>query len=105
LEDLRKLIAHGALAPSFLAALAGQYPSIDGVGLSNNLRGSGVSAIDVLRALAQSSYHPRDLLLSISGLRGDPKELLLSIVRGTGLGIAMNNLGFKQSERRQSDGA
>jgi hypothetical protein len=74
LKDLQKLIAHGVLLPKYfpndfraLETIVGQFPEIDILNITTNMKKYNVTAKQIQRLLANNpKYHPRDVLHALS---------------------------------------
>ncbi|KAJ3021171.1 hypothetical protein HKX48_009091 [Thoreauomyces humboldtii] len=85
MTELRTLISHGMVAPSFLPTLVSQFESVDA--------SKEVPASQLLRVLASTPFHPRDIFTALSSLHAD--SLLDMIKRGESIADALIKLGFK----------
>ncbi|KAI8839287.1 WD40-repeat-containing domain protein [Chytridium lagenaria] len=76
--QLKQLISHGLVLPSFLDTLVEQYKSIDSTQLHQNMRKYNIDPRQILRLIVNTKFHPKDLLLALSK-KGDADFLYNSI--------------------------
>ncbi|KAJ3356618.1 hypothetical protein HDU83_000480 [Entophlyctis luteolus] len=107
--DLKQLISHGLVLPSFLDTLLSQFSNIDSEKLFYNMKKAGVNSISLL---VNSKFHPRDILMALSKTT-DSSKLYGNIhvvgcivfsptanhqIQGTAITSVMMKMGFKPKE-------
>ncbi|KAJ3025956.1 UNVERIFIED_CONTAM: Target of rapamycin complex subunit lst8 [Siphonaria sp. JEL0065] len=89
--DLKQLISHGLVLPSFLDTLLTQFKGVDAEKLFYNMK--------KVRLLVNSKFHPRDILTALSSTTDSTKlytnALTLTRPKGNPIGPLMVKLGYK----------
>ncbi|KAJ3289644.1 hypothetical protein HDU79_003880 [Rhizoclosmatium sp. JEL0117] len=80
ISELKQLISHGLVLPSFLDTLLAQFPDVDAERLIYLMKKYKLHPRQLLQLLVNSKYHPRDILMALSGKvdTGKLYELALS---------------------------
>ncbi|KAJ3109986.1 hypothetical protein HK100_003194 [Physocladia obscura] len=105
ITDLKQLISHGLVLPSFLDTLLGQFTGIDADRLFYNMKKFKLHPTQLLRLLVNSKFHPKDILASLSSKK-EAAKLFANAQMGTPISNLMIKMGHKpltKSEAEQSE--
>eukprot|EP00736_Rhodelphis_marinus_P011668 Rmarinus@m.10223 len=92
-SGLRRVIAHGSLAPSFLTAVVAKSVGVDELQITRALEKSGVSPTVVLRALANAKqFSPQAVLRAIAD-EDVGQAVLRSLLVGVSVDCVMDSHG------------
>ncbi|KAJ3209277.1 hypothetical protein HDU67_006292 [Dinochytrium kinnereticum] len=92
--QLKQLISHGLVLPSFLDTLVDQYKAIDATQLHQNMKKFGIDPRQILRLIVNTKFHPKDLLIALAK-KGDADYLYNSIQTGTPITSFMLKHGYR----------
>ncbi|KAG5458684.1 MAG: hypothetical protein BJ554DRAFT_1046 [Olpidium bornovanus] len=94
LEELRQLLAHGAILPSFIDTLLDQHKDIDRAQLRENMARHDVQPRQFLRLLLNSQFRPEDLLSAVAAK--NRADLLFNLIRqGGNVNGYMRDVGYR----------
>eukprot|EP01135_Chromosphaera_perkinsii_P007248 Nk52_evm56s745 gene=Nk52_evmTU56s745 len=102
LEDVKKALAQGTVAPSYLANLLTQFPDIDGGLLFQKMKEFHVKPNALLRIMASGQYHPKDLLQALTNASSG-ESLFKGITMGFPITPIMEKLGYGKVEVDPTD--
>ncbi|KAJ3233678.1 Transducin beta-like protein 2 [Chytriomyces hyalinus] len=93
-EDLKQLISHGLVLPSFLDTLLSQFSSVDAEKLFFNMKKFKMQPNQLLRLLVNAKFHPRDVLKALSAA-DNAGVLFAAALSGVPISSLMIRLGYK----------
>ncbi|KAJ3154195.1 hypothetical protein HDU86_004739 [Geranomyces michiganensis] len=102
IPELRNLISHGLVAPTFLQTLLDQFETVDSVALVENMKKKDLSPTQILRLLVNIPFHPRDIFTALASKHSD--ALFDMVKRGAPITDIMIQLGFKPMSARDEQG-
>ena len=102
ISDIKKVLAHGTVAPSYLANLVTEFPDIDAAVLFQKMQEFNVKPNALLRMIASAKYHPKDLLSALTSATNG-ESLFRCMTMGFPLTPVMDSLGFSKLESAQDD--
>ncbi|KAJ3410356.1 hypothetical protein HDV05_003859 [Chytridiales sp. JEL 0842] len=91
--DLKQLVSHGLVLPSFLETLLDQYKSIDSSQLHQNLKKYNVHPRQILRLIMNTKFHPKDIIGALSQKR-NVDSLFSAVITGQSITQHMVNHGY-----------
>ncbi|KAJ3056892.1 hypothetical protein HK097_003052 [Rhizophlyctis rosea] len=94
IPELRTMISHGLVLPSFLNTLLDQYKSVDSTQLFNNMRKFDLRPRHILRLIVNNKFHPRDILTALA-TKSNPEGFYHQIAQGTPITAHMVKMGFQ----------
>ncbi|KAI8904591.1 hypothetical protein DFJ77DRAFT_244630 [Powellomyces hirtus] len=100
IPELRNLISHGLVAPTFLQTLLDQFETVDSTQLTDNMKRKDIAPPQILRLLVNTPFHPRDIFTALASKHSD--ALFDMIKRGMPITDVMIKLGFKPLNERDS---
>ncbi|KAJ3191737.1 TOR complex subunit lst8 [Irineochytrium annulatum] len=101
--ELKQLISHGLVLPSFLETLITQFsPEVNGSQLKVNMKKFELQPKQILRLIVNSKFHPRDILSALSGKPADA-EHLYNAINSKSKGNPITNLMLKQGFKTLGD--
>ncbi|KAJ3101507.1 Transducin (beta)-like 3 [Phlyctochytrium planicorne] len=92
--ELKQLISHGLVLPSFLDTLVDQYKTIDATQLDQNMKKFNILPRQILRLIVNTKFHPKDILNALSK-RTDAEFLFGQIQTGAPITSYMLNHGYR----------
>ncbi|KAJ3153099.1 hypothetical protein HDU89_000727 [Geranomyces variabilis] len=102
IPELRNLISHGLVAPTFLQTLLDQFETVDSAALVDNMKKKELSPTQILRLLVNTPFHPRDIFTALASKQSD--ALFDMVKRGAPITDMMVQLGFKPMSARDEQG-
>ncbi|KAI9344003.1 WD40-repeat-containing domain protein [Obelidium mucronatum] len=103
-DDLKQLISHGLVLPSFLDTLLAQFKGVDAEKLFYNMKKYKMHPQQLLRLLVNSKFHPRDILTALSS-KNDSAKLFTNALTGNPIGPIMSKMGYKPYDENSDDGS
>ncbi|KAJ3072138.1 Target of rapamycin complex subunit lst8 [Podochytrium sp. JEL0797] len=93
-SELKQLITHGLVLPSFLDTLLAQFKGIEAETLFYNMKKYKLHPQQLLRLLVNSKFHPRDILMALA-TKTHGAKLYSNALSGNPIHPIMIQLGFK----------
>ncbi|KAI8609392.1 WD40-repeat-containing domain protein [Chytriomyces sp. MP71] len=100
--DLKQLISHGLVLPTFLDTLLEQCKSVDPEKLFFNMKKFKMGPNQLFRLLANSKFHPRDILTALSQSK-NAGVLYSAALSGTPITSLMMKLGYTPYDPEKED--
>ncbi|KNC98818.1 uncharacterized protein SPPG_05795 [Spizellomyces punctatus DAOM BR117] len=94
IPELRNLISHGLILPTFLDTLLEQYKSVDTAQLAENMKNHEIASRQILRLIVNTNFHPRDILTAMASKK-DADTLYNMIRSGVPITNYMLKLGYR----------
>ncbi|KAJ3276915.1 hypothetical protein HK104_003585, partial [Borealophlyctis nickersoniae] len=104
IPQLRTMISHGLVLPSFLETLLNQYKSVDSHQLVANMRKFGLHPRHILRLIVNNTFHPRDILTALA-TKHNPDVLYSQVTQGTPITGHLIRMGFRPLEEGDEEKA
>ncbi|KAI9364468.1 hypothetical protein DFJ73DRAFT_419615 [Zopfochytrium polystomum] len=101
-DELKQMISHGLVLPSFLDTLLEQYTSVDAALLAHNMKKFDLHPRQVLRLIVNSKFHPKDIL-SLLASRHNTEVVYSTILGGGQITSLMLNSGFRMISEDDKD--